>query len=47
VADTFDDENYTGGLKIIIDRLIVKTADHEKHQFETRLKDSLSLAFNR
>ena len=47
VADELEWIAYTAGTKIIIDRLVVKTSDEEKHQFETRLKDSLSLAFQR
>ena len=36
-----------GGGYIIIDRLVIKKSPEEKHQFETRLKDSLSLAFSK
>lgn len=46
VADSLGDTPYQGGVKIIIDRLITKGED-ERHQFETRLKDSISLAFQR
>lgn len=47
VADSNQWDRYTGWWYIIIDRLVAKTSDEEKHQFETRLKDSLSLAFSR
>jgi excinuclease ABC subunit A len=47
VADDLGDEKYKGGADIIVDRLVVKSGEDEKHQFETRLKDSLSLAFAR
>jgi excinuclease ABC subunit A len=47
VADPFEGELYSGEGDIIIDRLVTKTTEEEKHQFETRLKDSISLAFNK
>lgn len=47
VADDMSEIAYEPGVKIIIDRLVVKAGESEKHQFETRLKDSLSLAFDR
>ncbi len=47
VADAFEDDVYAGWWYIIIDRLIVKTKEEERYQFETRLKDSLSLAFSK
>ncbi len=47
VADAFEWELYTGNGSIIIDRLVIKTSEEERHQFETRLKDSLSLAFSK
>lgn len=45
VADSLESVAYTGDIFIIIDRLVVKASEDEKHQFETRLKDSISLAF--
>jgi excinuclease ABC subunit A len=47
VADMLGEDVYFDWVHIIIDRLVVKTDEDEKHQFETRLKDSLSLAFSR
>ncbi len=47
VADTFEEEKYSSWALIVIDRLVVKTTEEEKHQFETRLKDSISLAFQK
>ena len=47
VADPFEGELYIGSGSIIIDRLITKINEEEKHQFETRLKDSISLAFSK
>ncbi len=45
VADTNLDIPYAGDGYIIIDRLVLKSSAEEKYQFETRLKDSLTLAF--
>lgn len=45
VADIFEDDVYEGDISIIIDRLVVKVSEDERHQFETRLKDSVSLGF--
>lgn len=47
IADPFEGEVYTGNGSIIIDRLVTKTTEEERHQFETRLKDSVSLAFSK
>lgn len=47
VADSFETETVIGDVRIIIDRLVVKSKEEERHQFETRLKDSISLAFTR
>lgn len=47
VADPFEDEVYLSGGHIVIDRLVTKTGEDERYQFETRLKDSLSLAFQK
>jgi excinuclease ABC subunit A len=43
VADEMPTEKYLGGGYVIIDRLVVKQNEEEKYQFETRLKDSISL----
>jgi excinuclease UvrABC ATPase subunit len=32
---------------VIVDRLVAKTSEEERYQFETRLKDSLSLAYQK
>lgn len=47
VADSYPGRGYDGEWYVIIDRLVVKWGEDEKYQFETRLKDSLSLAFNK
>jgi excinuclease ABC subunit A len=47
VADTPVLQKYNGGATIIIDRLVVKINENERYQFETRLKDSLSLAYEK
>lgn len=47
VADAFADEEYTDGGYVVIDRLVVKTGEEEKPLFDTRFKDSVSLAFQK
>ncbi|MDD2694139.1 MAG: excinuclease ABC subunit UvrA [Candidatus Gracilibacteria bacterium] len=47
VADTFADEKYIDSGYIVIDRLVVKTEEEEKPFFDTRFKDSVSLAFQK
>lgn len=47
VADSFEHQEFQWGGSIIIDRLVVKASEEERHQFETRLKDSISLAFSK
>ena len=47
VADTFEEETYTSWARVIVDRLVAKTSEEERYQFETRLKDSLSLAYQK
>lgn len=47
VADANLDIPYAGDGYIIIDRLVLKSSADEKYQFETRLKDSLTLAFTK
>jgi excinuclease ABC subunit A len=47
VADDLEGKEYKKWGYVIVDRLVVKSQEEEKHQFETRLKDSVSLAFGK
>ncbi len=47
VADEFQEESYMWNGFIIIDRLVIKKSEEEKSLFDTRFKDSVSLAFNK